>query len=228
LERQIFLLPPRSSRGSICRFCTFNEGQDLLAQASPRNHLSGRPADLQSRRPGHPAGDAVASRAATRTQPGRPRPGHRNGRRQGLRTLLLDLVGEGIDHDRAEPPKPSREIGASSWPKAPRQLDVSLGAPYAEINWLRANKAVLETLIAETGPLLRYGDRRFARLRDGVVPVRLANVVQGSIMVIRAEHTKLSVVENMVSQLLGAGGDLYGAIMTGRRFYIPWIIYRWL
>ncbi|HMA48459.1 MAG TPA: hypothetical protein VKP60_01835 [Magnetospirillaceae bacterium] len=233
-NRQVFLLPAEiEARLNLPVLATFNEGQDLLAQgvAAQIIYLAGQLTFHRGAQGGTLQVMQVASQGrnedrsqvalalATEMAAG-----------QGLRTLLLDLVGEGVDQWTAlGQPKPTREIGGfklaeSTTPK----LDVSLGAPYAEINWLRANKSVLETLIAE---LAHHYDMVIVdspAFRDGVVPVRLANVVQGSIMVVRAEHTKLSVVENMVGQLLGAGGDLYGAIMTGRRFYIPWIIYRWL
>jgi len=232
-NRQVFLLPAEiEAQLNMPVLATFNEGQDLMAQgvtsqiiflAGQLTFHRGDDGSMQvvqvASQGRNEDRSQVAFALATELAAG-----------QGLRTLLLDLVGEGVDHwTNLGQPKPNREIGGfklaeSSTPK----LDVSLGAPYAEINWLRANKTVLDSLFAELKSHYDMVIVDAPAFRDGVVPVRLANVVHGSILVVRAEHTKRSVMENLVSQVLATGGDIYGSIMTGRRFYIPWIIYRWL
>lgn len=232
-NRQVFLLPAEiEARLNLPVLATFNEGQDFLAQGVPAQiiYLAGQLVFnrgdqgglqlIQMASQGRAEDRSeVALALATELASG-----------QSMRTLLLDLVEDGLGHWRTlKQPKPNREIcGFKLAESDTPQLDVSISAPWSEINWLRANKNTLDSLFSELSQHYDMVVIDSPALRDGIVPVRLANMVNGTIMVVRAEHTKRSVVENMVTQILGAGGDLYGAVMTGRRFYIPWIIYRWL
>ena len=232
-NRQVFLLPAEiEARLNLPVLGTFNEGQDLLAKGVPAQiiYLAGQ---LVFNR-----GDTGGLQLIQVTSQGRNEDrseialalATELGSGQGMRTLLLDLVEDGLGHWKSlNEPKPNRELcGFKLAESDTPQLDVSISAPWSEINWLRANKNTLDSLFSELSKHYDMVIIDSPALRDGIVPVRLANIVNGSILVVRAEHTKRSVVEAMVSQILGAGGDLYGAVMTGRRFYIPWIIYRWL
>jgi succinoglycan biosynthesis transport protein ExoP len=150
---------------------------------------------------------------------------------QNLRTLLLDLTDEGETQWRwfQEPP-PTRTFPGfvSVATTSVDKLDVSVNASIGWVNWQRANKEMLDGFFAELAKHYDMVVIDAPPARDSIVAIRLAKVVDGSMLVVRAEHTRRSVVEFLMSQLLGAGGDMYGAILTGRKLSIPRWIYRWL
>jgi uncharacterized protein involved in exopolysaccharide biosynthesis len=149
---------------------------------------------------------------------------------QNMRTLLLDLVGDGNGFWRLqkEPPAQREFAGFQTAPSEVPNLDISIGATRSEINWMRANNEVLGNLFARLNEHYDMIVIDSPAFRDGTEAIRLANLVDGSLLVVRAEHTRCPVAEALVAQLLSAGGDLFGAVMTERKFYIPRAIYRWL
>lgn len=58
--------------------------------------------------------------------------------------------------------------------------------------------------------------------------LRLAAAVDASVLVLRAEATRGPVAARVRDEILAAGGDILGAVMTGRRFHLPRTVYRWL
>jgi len=149
---------------------------------------------------------------------------------QSKRTLLLDLVGEGSVHwtrfgGKAPNPHAGGEVQIAAT-DVPR-LHVSVGAPTGQVNWLRANGEAFKTLFTKLGSTYDMIVIDAPPAHDSLVGLRLANIVDGSILVVRAEFTRVPVAENLRNQLLSAGGDIYGAIITGRKFRIPKAIYQW-
>ena len=60
------------------------------------------------------------------------------------------------------------------------------------------------------------------------IGMRLAPLVDANIIVVRAETTRAPSAMRLTEEVLLSGGDILGAVFTGRRFYIPQAIYRWL
>lgn len=58
--------------------------------------------------------------------------------------------------------------------------------------------------------------------------LRLAPTVDATVLVLRAEETRIPVAMRMREEVLDAGGDILGAVVTGRRFHLPRMVYRWL
>jgi uncharacterized protein involved in exopolysaccharide biosynthesis/Mrp family chromosome partitioning ATPase len=58
--------------------------------------------------------------------------------------------------------------------------------------------------------------------------LRLAPVVDATVLSVHAEVTRLPAAQSLCEELLAAGGDLLGCVVTHRRYYIPRAIYRWL
>ncbi len=232
-NRQVFLLPNEiEDTLDLPVLATFNEGQDLLGkgnigqviflagQLGFNRSQSGDLQKLQVVSQGrHEYRQEFTRALAMELASG-----------QNMRTLLLDLVEDGNGHWQAlKQPAPTRTVaGFRLAPSGVPLLDVSSGAPRSEINWLRANKETLTTLFAELNQGYDMIVIDAPPFRDGTESVRLANIVDGTILVLCAEHTRRSGIEYLLSQLIGSGGDLYGAVFTGRKFYIPRAIYRWL
>lgn len=149
---------------------------------------------------------------------------------QGVKTLLLDLAGDGTTHwtRLGKPEGTPSPFGFDLAPTNIPKLDVSCGAGGAGQDWLRVNKEELSALFTELGSRYEMIVIDAPPLQQNSTCVRLATMVDGSMIVLRAEQTRRSVAEHLREQLLSAGGSLYGMIMTGRKFYIPRMIYRWL
>ena len=149
---------------------------------------------------------------------------------QNMRTLMLDLGEDGCGLWRSlKQPAATHEVaGFKTAPTDIPKLDVSIGATRSEINWMRANHEILDKLFAELSEHYDMVVLNAPPFRDGNEAIRLANLVDGTLLVLRAEHIRAPVAENLVTQLMGAGGDMYGAVMTDRKLYIPRAIYRWL
>jgi uncharacterized protein involved in exopolysaccharide biosynthesis len=149
---------------------------------------------------------------------------------QNLRTLVVDLVeqGENMWQMFNRLPVKLSLSGLDIAPSDTEKMDVTVGAPQSQIKWLRANSEMFDRLFAELSGNYDIIVVNSPPLRDGNEAIRLANLVDGTVLVLRAEHTRRPAAENLVSQLLAAGGDMYGAIFTSRRLHIPRVIYRWL
>lgn len=232
-NRQVFLLPDEMETAlGLPVLGTFNEGQDFAGGASIGQII------FLAGQLGFHSGEAGGMRRLQVVSQG-----VNEYRRefalalarelaegQNMRTLLLDLVEDGTAQWRAlGSAKPTHETaGFRLAPTAHDKLHVSIGASHSAIQWQRANKEMLDQLFEELGKRYDMVVLDVPPYRAGTEAVRLAPLVTGTILVARAEHTKRSVLDNLLAQLLGAGGDLYGAVLTGRKFYVPRAIYRWL
>jgi len=232
-NRQVLLLPQEiETQLRLPVLATFNDGQNMIApsMAPPVIFLAGQ---LMFNR--RPDGKMQALQVTS--------PGYKEYREdfvhalamelasgQGVRTLLLDLVGDGSGHWRQfGAPEKRTALGVLELAETGiENLDVSLGAGGAAIDWQRANKGTLIALFDELAKRYEMVVIDTPPPQEGSVSVRLATMVDGSIIVIRSETTRRSVAEVLKDQILSVGGSLYGAVMTGRKFYIPRAIYRWL
>jgi len=233
-NRQVFLLPQEIEGDlGLPDLATFNDGQDFGkgGAAAQIAYLAGqlavnraepsagvRAIQVVSCGPGEER-SAVARFLAMELAGG-----------QNLRTLLLDLT----DSDSDQWQSLGKLAPAAPWagglviaPTGVEGLSVSVGATRADISWLRANGETLGTLFATLGTRHDVIVIDAPPAPQSLTAIRLAQVVDGSILVVRAEHSRLPAVRHLCAQLLGAGGDMFGAIMTGRRFHIPKALYRW-
>lgn len=64
-------------------------------------------------------------------------------------------------------------------------------------------------------------------LNDGMASI-LASVCDGTVIVIKAEATRSPVVEELKNVIIEQGGVIFGAIMSGRKHYIPQWLYKFL
>ncbi|MBN2751644.1 MAG: lipopolysaccharide biosynthesis protein [Rhodospirillaceae bacterium] len=60
------------------------------------------------------------------------------------------------------------------------------------------------------------------------IGLRYAPMVDGTMVVVRAEATRLATAQYVRDTILSVGGDMLGAVLTGRRYYIPKGVLRWL
>ncbi|MBK1663490.1 lipopolysaccharide biosynthesis protein [Rhodospirillum rubrum] len=60
------------------------------------------------------------------------------------------------------------------------------------------------------------------------IGLRYAPLTDGSLTIVRAAATRLPAALNLKETILSAGGDILGAVLTERRYYIPKGILRWL
>lgn len=154
---------------------------------------------------------------------------------RGLETLIIDLtgsgrsqlsgIGRGADEaDRLDPEAAGATIKATQVP----HLWATADAPQAALGSLRTSVDLLESHFA----LLR---RTFDVILVIAPPFfanplgrRLGALADANILVLRAGQTRAPAAAQLTETLLSAGGDLLGFIMTGRRFYIPASVMRWL
>ncbi|MAD35779.1 MAG: hypothetical protein CMO28_03665 [Tistrella sp.] len=108
------------------------------------------------------------------------------------------------------------------------RLDVTVDAAGSTLGRMRTEVGELGSLIEGLAGRYDFVIVDAPATRNSFVALRLAPVVDGSILVVRAEHTRAPVAGNTRDQILDAGGDMLGAVVTGRRFHIPRAIYRWL
>ena len=56
----------------------------------------------------------------------------------------------------------------------------------------------------------------------------LGRLVDGAVLVVRAESTRAAVIENAKKRLEQSGTRVLGAVLNRRRYHIPDFIYKWL
>jgi len=152
-------------------------------------------------------------------------------REVGLRTLLLDMDGSGrkqIDWVRRSHSLPFALVGSIS--VRPTSLTVhrvgasqfhvgepSGGQPVPVASW----PGILK-LLRPRFDLVVIDTPAFSRTFDGVF---VAPHVDGTILVIEAEATKTTQVQNVRDRIIEAGGKVVGTILNKRHFHIPQAIY---
>jgi len=55
-----------------------------------------------------------------------------------------------------------------------------------------------------------------------------APMVDMTLIVVEAEATRAAVARNLIERIDAAGGEVIGAVLNKRGFYIPRLIYSWL
>lgn len=168
-------------------------------------------------------------------------------RGRGLRTLVIDLCGDGTGQlaainataERgagggrpaciAQPPSGDETAaGLDAVPSAVPLLWVTRQAPDSSLSSLRTpviqSRQMLERLRQSYDMILilspPIGSSHLAR--------RLSPMVDANILIARAEQTRAPVAARMRDSILASGGDIVGLVLTGRHFHIPQVIYRWL
>ncbi len=154
---------------------------------------------------------------------------------RGLETLIVDLTGSGrgqlssIGGSAGEADGLAADTaGASVKATLIPHLWVTADAPQAPLGSLRTPYDVLEQYFAQLrhnfDVVLIIAPPFFAN----PLGRRLGPLADANIVVLRAGQTRAPAAEQLTETLLSAGGDLLGFVMTGRRFYIPASIMRWL
>ncbi len=149
------------------------------------------------------------------------------GAAQGLRTLVIDYAqtSEGAGHESSEKSAPEQEDVRAVATGTPNLWHAGRDGTPALFN--------LSLPIAETRSTL-------SKLREGYdivlilmtapedirIAQRLAPAVDGTLLMIRAEETRIPVALRLRDSLLESGGGLLGFVFTGRHYYIPQSIYR--
>lgn len=150
---------------------------------------------------------------------------------QNKRVVILDLNGEGDGQWKRFKGKDPVPVGngdiLTAQTEVPR-LQVTYRATKGPINWLRIDARTLNDILTRLRTDYEMIVVDAPATRESLVALRLAKAVEGSIMAIRAEHTRAPSAARLRDQLLEAGGDIFGAVVTGRRFSVPRMIYRWL
>jgi Mrp family chromosome partitioning ATPase len=152
-------------------------------------------------------------------------------REVGLRTILVDMDGSGrqqIDWVRESHNLPFSLAGSIS--VRPTSLTVlRVGASHFHVGEPNGSQPVpvaswpgILKLLRPRFDLVVVDSPAFARSFDGVF---VAPHVDGTILVIEAEATKATQVQNLRDRVVEAGGKVVGTILNKRRFHIPEAVY---
>ena len=237
LLRQVYITPTEAERGlSLANLGEFDvrtptaaraDRPDGVAQLAALVHdtwVDGRPlATLQIVGVSEDDGKAALTRAlASELAEG-----------YGSRTLILDLQGDGdgeatlLGHGHGNA---RRELlgGVPIVATPLPALWVSLGAPQSVLGDKRASVANVQIAL---DALRQRFDMVLVIASDdlvGHVAHRLARMVDASMMVLRAEHTRAPVAARLRNVILSTGGDMLGFVFVGRKYYLPNWVYRWI
>lgn len=107
-------------------------------------------------------------------------------------------------------------------------LSVAVGAPETAIASLRTSLPRIRAFLNRRSDEADIVLVAAPPMRHSHLGQRLAGLVDASILVVRAEHTRALAAVRLRDAILEAGGDLLGMIFTGRRFHVPKAIYRWI
>jgi hypothetical protein len=149
----------------------------------------------------------------------------------GLRTLILDLQGDGngqakiLNAAEADVSQPGPvKVATTSQP----QLWVSLDAPQSAFGNPRSSIASVRQALDEMRQ--RYDVLLILVSTDSSAHfmLRFARMVDANIMVVRAEQTRGVAAAQLRDTILSAGGNILGFVFAGRKFYVPAWIYRWI
>ncbi|WP_158932292.1 hypothetical protein [Acidisphaera sp. S103] len=150
----------------------------------------------------------------------------------GLRTLILDLQGDGNGQakilnatvDVAASPSAPVKIAATSQP----QLWVSLDAPQSVLGNPRSSIAGVRQVLDEMRQRYDVLLILVSTESSAHIMLRFARMVDANIMVVRAEQTRGVAAAQLRDTILSAGGNILGFVFVGRKFYVPAWIYRWI
>ncbi|KAA0680657.1 hypothetical protein DS843_12535 [Roseomonas genomospecies 6] len=170
---------------------------------------------------------------------------------RGLRTLVIDLCGDGTGQLAAINAATEAESGADAeaetgaverLPAIDLQGAGDLEAVLSAVPLLWVSRQApasalgsLRTPITQSRQMMERLRQRFDIVLILSPPIggnhlarRLSPMVDANILVARAEHTRAPVAARMRDSILASGGDIAGLVLTGRHFHIPQVIYRWL
>ncbi len=92
-----------------------------------------------------------------------------------------------------------------------------------------------QTSLAEVRKGMAQLESRFDRIvlvsnsnHAGYAAKRLYALADANIVVVRSEKSRAPVIRQLIDTVLDAGGDLLGIVYTGRKYYVPESMYRWL
>jgi uncharacterized protein involved in exopolysaccharide biosynthesis/Mrp family chromosome partitioning ATPase len=155
---------------------------------------------------------------------------------RNLNTLVIDLAGDGQSvakglgaapaHAPTEAEEQGREVMVTGTKVS--KLAVAVDATQSAIGSLRTTMVQLEELLDDVRK--RYD----VILINAPSPIqshvarRLSSLVDATMVVLRAEHTRVPAAQQLRDIILGSGGDLLGFVFTMRRYYVPKKVYRWL
>lgn len=136
-----------------------------------------------------------------------------------LRVLVLDLNSSFPDSQEA--------VGLEVDPESPDGIWVMRGAALQPANESSARFAEYQSVIGQLRDVFDIvlvdtptrGQRQMAQ--------RAAKTVDANILVVRAEESRRPTALRLRDDVLGAGGDICGAVFTGRILHLPDAIYRW-
>ncbi|BBK29641.1 uncharacterized protein involved in exopolysaccharide biosynthesis [Stella humosa] len=145
-----------------------------------------------------------------------------------LRTLLIDFGGA---RDRALIPATAPGTRDEAMPVATSdvpQLWLAADGPHSTLGNLRAPlvdaRRQIDQLRREYDVIVISGPAQ------GFSPItqRVASIVDANVLVVRGEVTRSPAAIRLRDMILEAGGGVLGTVFTGRKYYIPRWVYRWL
>lgn len=147
---------------------------------------------------------------------------------RGLRTLLIDF-GDARDRGLVPATAPgTREDTMAVATSGVPQLWLAADGAHSPLGNLRAPlidaRRRVDQLRAEYDVVVVAGPAQ------GFSPItqRLASIVDANVMLVRSEVTRAPAATRLRDMILEAGGGLLGFVFTGRKYYIPRWVYRWL
>lgn len=156
----------------------------------------------------------------------------------GLRTLIIDLDGRNSGHREAlgadqagvpvVPPGDGKPALPGILPTRHANLFLTADTAASQLGDQRIERVQAQKLLKAVGEAFDVILIDAPLLRTNRMALRFAPLVDGTIILVRAEETRLPAALNLKDTILEAGGDLLGVIVTGRRFHIPRGILRWL
>lgn len=155
---------------------------------------------------------------------------------RNLNTLVIDLAGDGQTVAKglgaapatahAEPSSGHNAVAVTGTRVS--KLAVAVDATQSAIGSLRTTLVQLEDMLDDVRK--RYD----VVLINAPSPIqshvarRLSSLVDATVVVLRAEQTRVPAAQQLRDIVLGSGGDLLGFVFTLRRYYVPKAVYRWL
>lgn len=233
-NRQTFIMPEEVTRRlGLPLLASFTDVDGFTTQEGEAQiiYLAGRIAQTRSKATGGTVIQIVSSARTERRSSIAGALAYELAEGQNKRVVILDLNGDGDRHWKrlkGKEPVPAGDSDILTAQTEVPRLQVTYRATKGPVNWLRIDSRTLNAVLSRLRSDYEMIIVDAPSSRDSLVALRLAKTVDGSIIVIRAEHTRAPAVARLRDQLLEAGGDVYGAVVTGRRFSVPRMIYRWL
>jgi uncharacterized protein involved in exopolysaccharide biosynthesis len=150
-----------------------------------------------------------------------------------LKTLLIDMQGDGRDHLAAL----GRGVGLSR-NAADANLSIQPTATptlFVALDGANSDLANTRTVLPQARRMLRSLRTSYDMVLTVAPPVtddyaarRLATLVDANLIVLQADRTSAGTAAALCESLLAAGAAIFGTVLTGPRTYVPRFILRWL